>query len=503
MKQIIKKFNNLVEKTLFKLENKTTIFKLKNKTNKEFIISNFNKYLITCISLLFFYLFYLLTPLLYDKVWVQNRIESKFLNEFKINLSSSADISYRILPAPHYLIRNSKLLLGDNKNQKSIADVKNLKIFIDQRNFFDKEKINLKKAIINNANFSLTGSDIKILNEFSNNQFANKKIKINKSNIFFKNNLGEIITIIKINKAIFFFDDKKLLNLFTLKGNMFAVPFVFDLENKIGSIKNKKINFKAKSLKLNILNESIIENNNSNTGKNIISFLTSIAKTKYNIKKNLITLESVNSTLVNSKIDYSGKMSINPFDLDLNIDLGNHKISKLFNMNSILIELFKSELLFNNNISVKTSITANTNINSEIFQKAKINFNIINGKIDFDRTKLTNNKIGSLSLSKSNLFFEDNNLILNTNISIDIKNSDLLFSFLNTKKSSRKNINNILINLDYNFLNHEIKFKDVKIDSKKVSNAFLTTIDSFDDNSTNNLIKNRRFINKLFDIYEG
>ena len=93
MKKIVKKFNNLV---------KNTIVKLQNKTNNNLKISNFNKYLITIVCSLFVYLFYLSIPILYDKTWVQTNIEKKLLNEFKINLSTSANISYRILPAPHF-----------------------------------------------------------------------------------------------------------------------------------------------------------------------------------------------------------------------------------------------------------------------------------------------------------------------------------------------------------------------------------------------------------------
>ena len=68
MKQIVKNFNNLIKKT---------IFKLKNKTNNKFHVSTFNKYIIAAISILFAYIFYLLIPLLYDKNWVQNKIVSK------------------------------------------------------------------------------------------------------------------------------------------------------------------------------------------------------------------------------------------------------------------------------------------------------------------------------------------------------------------------------------------------------------------------------------------
>ncbi len=491
MKQIVKKFNNLI---------KRTIFNVQNKTNNKFRVSSFNKYLITLISLLFFYLFYLLIPLLYGKDWIQNNIESKILNEFRINISTSASISYRILPSPHFLIKDSKILLDKTKSKKSIADVKILKVFISQKKFFNKEKMILTKLIINNANFSLLRNEIKILNDY-NNQFSNKKIKIYNSNIFLNDNLNEIITIIKINKAILFFDNKKQLNLFNLKGNIFGTSFIFDFKRKNDSLSSKEINFKVKSLKLNIFNKSIFENNNFNTGKNTILFLNNKIKTKYNMKEKLITFESDNSRLNNSKIDYKGELSINPFDLDLNINLRQYKISKLFNFNSILKEFLKTELLFNDNLSLKLSISANAL--HGIFQDAKINFNIINGKINLDNTTFTNNKIGLVQLNNSNLFLKNNELILNTNLIITVKDSKSLFSSLNTNKKSRKEIKNILVNLDYNFLNNKIKFNNIKIDNNIMKNAFLNAMDSFSDNNLNNLTKSRRLINELFDLYEG
>ena len=110
MKKIIKNFNNIIERTIFKVQ---------NKTNNNLNISSFNKYLITFIATLFVYLFYLLTPLLYDKTWIQTKIESKLLSEFRINLSTTADISYRILPAPHFLIRDSKILVEEGEKKKN------------------------------------------------------------------------------------------------------------------------------------------------------------------------------------------------------------------------------------------------------------------------------------------------------------------------------------------------------------------------------------------------
>ena len=275
MKQIVKNFNNLVKKT---------IFKVKNKTNNNFTISSFNKYLITAVSLLFFYLFYLLIPTFYDKTWVQTNIKSKLFNEFKINVSTIGDISYRILPKPHFLIKNSKILVK-NVEKKKVIEIKTLKIFIDQSSFLDKEKMSIKELKLNNVNFSLLRDNLSLLSSISNNKFSNKKIIVNNSNIFFRDNSGQIVTIIKILRSLLFFDEKKSLNIFNLNGEVFNVPFQINLKNEINYTNNKKINIDVKNLRLNFFNESNKTSQNSISGKNIISFLDSKINTKYDIKK--------------------------------------------------------------------------------------------------------------------------------------------------------------------------------------------------------------------------
>jgi hypothetical protein len=494
MKHFIKNFNNLIKKTIFKVQ---------NKTNNKFTVSNFNKYLIVLISSLFIYLFYLLLPILYDKTWLQSNIENQLLKEFKINFSTSSNISYRILPSPHFLIKDSKIFKKEDEKITALSEIKNLKVFIHQTNFFDKEKMKLKEIKINNANFSLSKNDFKLLSNVSNRQFSNKKIKINNSNIFFKDNLNETIAIVKVDKAFLFFENKQLLNLFKLKAEVFNIPFIFNLKNKTDSSNNKEININARTLKLKIFNQSNKKNKSLISGKNIISFLNSTINTKYNIEENLIIFESEDSRLNKSKINYSGKFSINPFDLNLSIDLGNHKISKILEINAVLIELVKTELLFNNSISINTSIIAYSTAKDEFFQNAKIYFNIINGKINFDKTRLINKKIGSVELNDSSLFYENDKLTLNTNIIADIKSSKELFSFLQTNKKSRKKLRKILINLDYDFLSNQIKFNNIKIDNNDVSNELLRIVEGFNDNNLNNLNKSRRLLNKFFDAYEG
>ena len=493
MKPFVQSFNKLIKKTILKLQ---------NKTNNKFQISAFNKYLITFISLLFFYLFYLSIPVLYDKTWVQSNIESQLLKEFKINFSISSNISYRILPTPHFLIKDSKIFKETGDKKVSLSDIKNLKVFISQKTFFDKKKMILKYLKIDNANFLLSRDDFRLLRDNSNNKFSNKKIEIQKSNIFFKDKSNEIVTIIKIYKAFFFQDSENLINLFNLKGEVFNIPFSFDYKKKIDSLNSEEVNINAKTLKLSVFNQYNNEKNKLNSGKNIIKFFTSTINTNYKIKNGTLTFNSVNSRIKNAKVDYSGKLSINPFDLNFDINIDNYDVFKKFNNNSIFNELIKTKLLFNDNISVSSSIIGTSDLKKSIFQDMKINFNIVNGKINFDKTRLINNKIGFLELANSNLSFENDSLILNTNIIIDINNSEELFSLLQTNKRFRKPIKDIVINLDYDFSNNKILFNTFKIENQEMSDESLRIMEGF-NNNIHKWNKTRRILNAFFKSYAG
>jgi hypothetical protein len=483
MKKTVKNFNNFIKKTIFKVE---------NKTNNKFHVSNFSKYIIAIIAVLFIYIFYLLIPLLYDKNWVQNKIITKLSDEFNINLSNSFDISYRILPKPHYLIKDTKT---------TFAEIKDLAVYISQNNFFNKDSIRISEAVIEEANFYLSIDNFKTLYKDSENKFSKKKIKIDNSNIFFRNNLNEVISIIKISNAFLFFDEKNLFNLFDLEGEIFNIPFELNYQNVINSQKNIKI--KAPELKLKVIDKSFKKNEDSTSGINNIFILSSSINTKYNIKNQIVTFQSDGSRVYNSKIDYNGQLVINPFDLNLKINLYNYKISNLFTPNSIINEFIKSGLLFNENISIHTLVNIESTKKDKIFDEAKLELRVLNGKISFDNSIFINNNIGLIEASKSNLFLENDKLILTSDLSIVIKDTDRLFSFLNTSKKLRKDIKNIKLNIIYDFLNNQIKFKNIKINDNDVSSQFNNIAEGFIDNNLNNLTKSRKLLNELINLYEG
>ena len=333
--------------------------------------------------------------------------------------------------------------------------------------------------------------------------FLKKKIKINKSKIFFKNNSDEIVSIIKISKAFLFQDDKNLINLFKLKGEVYNVPFKFDYSRKLDISKTEEIQINVNKLKLNFFNTQNLNEDSNISGENNILFLNSKIITDYKIKDGIMIFNSKDSKIKNNVVDYNGELSIEPLDLNLNIDLPSYDLRKMFNNNSILNELIKTGVLFNENISMNTLMTIRSNFKNKIFQNAKIYFNIIDGKLNIDKTRLINKKVGILELANSNLHYENNRLILSTNIIIDISNSDKLFSLLQTNKKFRKPITNLLINLDYDFLSKKINFNNIKVNNKEINEDSLRIVEGFNDSELNNWNKSKRLLNAFFEIYEG
>ena len=367
--------------------------------------------------------------------------------------------------------------------------------------FFNKDSFIVSEVVIKEVNFSLLKDNFKTLYKNSENKFSKKKVKINNGNIFFKDNLNEVISLIKISNAFLFFDEKFLSNFFDLKGEIFNIPFELNYQNEINSQKKIKIN--APDLKLEIINEFFKKDKNLSSGINNISILSTTINTKYDIKDEIVIFQSDGSRVYNSKIDFNGQLAINPFDLNLKINLYDYKISNLFTPNSIINEFIRSGLLFNENISLHTLVNIETLKKDVIFNKAKLELRALNGKISFDKSIFINNNIGLMEISNSNLFLENDKLILTSNLSIDIKDINRLFSFLNTGKKSRKDIKNIKLNIIYDFLSNQVEFKNIKINDNDMSSQFNSIAEGFIDINSNNLTKSRNLLNELINLYEG
>ena len=96
-------------------------------------------------AVFFLYLLYLSIPSLYDTGRVQKALYKGLSDETGLNLSLSSNITYRILPSPHFLYKNTKIFYDKDDVSNEIAEIKNLRVFINQKNLFNKDSLIVKK----------------------------------------------------------------------------------------------------------------------------------------------------------------------------------------------------------------------------------------------------------------------------------------------------------------------------------------------------------------------
>ena len=487
-------------------------FKFKN-------ISNFSLSIILFISLLFLYLFYLSIPSLYDKGTLQKELSNKLINEFNINFSISSEINYSILPAPHILIKNAKIFNDDLNSPKQIVEIKELKIFISQKNFFRQSDIIIKSILINKANFFIKSDDFNFLNNYISKKFSKKKINVKNSNIFYKDQNDETISIFSISNLDLFFDDKKFINQLNSRGKIFQTPFKIqwnkNFKNKIKSttfFELKKLNFKTQN-ESSLKDGKYVAKNQSIIGGVNLAF-------DYQIQDNLITLVSSSTKLIKKdikyediksieNIKYNGVIKFDPFDLKLNIDLEQINLNKLLINSYIFQELLKTNLLFNKNLNGNIILKSKNIIRNKLFDSSKIFLNFKNGEINFNNTYLLSNKIGSLNLYNSSIEIIDNEFIVKGSYNFNIEKQKEFFKIFQIDKASRRFIKNIYFDVEYNMFKDELKIMSFKlndlnaIESNSITDILYDYNNKMEKNKIKNWIELKKFVNKLFVNYAG
>ena len=488
----------LINKILLKKSNKINNTPLSKNLLK---VSNFNKVVIILITLLFTYLFYLSIPSLYNKTWVQNSIEEKLFDKFNINFSISSQITYEILPFPHFKVKNAKIF---DDNNKQLSDIKKLKIFISQKNLFNKGKLKIKNIKIDNANFTIQKSDFKFIKKIINNQFSQNIIQIKNSNLFYKDRNNNTISIVQLNNLVLFYDDLKSLNNIILNGATFNTPFTFRFKK---NLINKESITLINSKKLNIeFDNRLINEKESVKGTNKFSLLNLQLNSQYELKDNLLSFKSKKNQLSNDKVKYSGKLNLDPFDLILNIDLQEINLQNLLDRESILFQFIRTNMLFNVNLSSAIFINSSNVTRNKLFDSSKIIINQRNGSIDFDGSQFINNKIGILTIKNSELRYKDDDIFFISDFNLNIKNQQKFFNFFQSSKKIRKKINNIFFNLEFDVRDNKLSINNFKIDDIKSSNKltnFLNNYNKREKSKLLNLIEFKNLVNQLLLSYDG
>ncbi len=485
-KKFSKFINNLLEKNLNKL----------NGDNFKDLLIN-NKIFLSIVALIILSLSYLSFPNIHNKEEVALEIKKNLKNKLNLEFNFQEDLDYKFLPRPHFTTNNSSINFKENK----ITEIKKLKVYVSLENLFSLKNIKLNHVILEEANFNLNKNNYNFFYNLLDANLNDFKFEMLKSNVFYRNLENEVLFINNIRKAKYYFDPKEIKNMLDANNEIFNLPYsikIFDdkIEKKIHS----KINIE--SLRLKIDNQTSYADENY-LGLSEINLINTKSFFEYQLKNDLFVFNFFDN-LQNPEFSYVGKFNFKPFYSNITGNTKKLDLSTLFSSNSIIKELLKTEIFNNKNIDFNLIVVGNNIKEFNDFKNVLLKSKIQEGLIDIDQTKMTWKNNIDLEFSNSLIFVKEGKLILDSNVEININNSNELYKFLVTPKNLRKKISKVNVNFTYLFDEKNININDIRIDGKTLKKSKYT----FDDillkeNNLQNKIYFKNLLNEVIKSYSG
>ncbi len=447
LKNISNFINSLLEKNLNKLNSKNLYFLIKN-----------NKIILIFVALVVIFVSYLSIPTFYNETNILKRLKNEFNSKFDIDIKFSNNIKYNLFPRPHFAIANSVIIDKDIE----ISNIRSIKIYLTLDNLFSLKNIKFNDLIFQNANFNLNQKNYKFfLNLLKKKIFKDRNLKIEDSNIFFRNSVDEVLFVNKILKFEYYYEPKELKNIFYAESEIFNIPYSMKtFFNEDESIIFSQLNL----MKFEIENELSL-NNEKKIGNSELVFNKSKQILEYQIEKNFIEFQ------IFDKIDqpnktYKGKFNFKPFFATFEGAVDEINLNYLFESNAIIAELLKTEIFNNKNIDFQLNINADKVYKNLNLKNINLSSRIQEGLIDSDKTTFEWRNFANFELSESLIFVKNGELVLDGKLKININDYNKVYTFLLTPKNYRSEINIIDLNFTYNFDQKIAELKDIRIDNK-------------------------------------
>jgi len=476
--------------------------------NIKFNTSVFSRYLISLIVLLFSYLFYLSIPVFYNYGDLQKDITKKLLKEFNLNAALSANIAYKILPSPNFEISNVILSTDSDKKFNEFVQIKKLKIYVTIRKLHSQKKLEIKKIIFLEANININKNSFYYINDFFRKKISSKKIIIKKSKIFFRENVDkkDAVALSSIQKSKIFYDEKENSNKIIIDGSIFNTQYNLNFLRSITnlSLTNFKINFKQLNVKIN--NEFLKSSEKSINSEGIVSinFSGSENTINYEINNEFILFSSDETSINEQRIFFNGKVNISPFYYNIYVDLDSFNVIKFIKNFSKIQNLLQNKVLLNKNFNGKIIFDIHSLLGIKLFDKAKINLEILNGKLILNDSTMTSKKIGKVTFLDTVIQEKDDKKIIKAKFLFDIINQTKFYQKLQVPKSNRKNLNNIYLEVERDLevddfkINKFIINKKLKNNSKDIAKDLTNLLNAYEINNVKNWIELKKLLNQVF-----
>ncbi len=431
---------------------------------------------LSSIIVVFTIIIFLSLPVLFNYKSIQNEIENKFFSEFKINLKILDDISFRVLPRPHILIKKANLDFNLESEKSAIVEVENLKLFIPSNKIYSKKNIIITDIKFQDINLNLKLSDI---NDIRNHLYykINKPINISNIKIFLNDKKDNTILIAPIKKVNYQLNKNFSAKELKLKGSIFDIEFKSNWKRNYSDPKTSLNELNFKNPNIFVKNLFTYENKKEFKGSSSIDFLNENISFSYNYNDSIIKISSPEKKN-NQKIKFNSIIELDPFYLDGEIIFEEKKVNFFIDYILNSISTIDKKLLENLNGELKLSLS---NLDSKILRNGNISLLVNDGQIKILNSFFELDKIGIIKSSynylvkEGELFFETEN-VLNVN-----NQKELARKFqLNFKKV--QNINKLYFDFVKNIDSGDMFLSNIFINDKNSQNLLEEII------KTNNML---------------
>mgnify|MGYP001170574818 CR=1 FL=1 len=458
-------------------------------------------------AIFFLYLLYLSLPSLYDTGRVQKALYEGLSDETGLNFSLSSDITYRILPKPHFYIQDTKMFNDQLNVSNEIGEIKNLRVFISQKNLFNGKDLTIKKVIISNANFFVKRQNIDIIKNIFENPFSEKKVFVKKSKFFFNDKNGNTVFIYSINDLNFYRDSKENNKIFKTNGNIFKIPIKFEWIKNLNN-RNTSSTFKANKIDIDFTNKGNFLNGKYNYENNL-NVLSNNFKTIYKIEKNKIKIDSKKSFIKNTPISFQGLIELSPFNFYFNLIAKDIDLEYFFKNTNFLNELLLSNILLNQNLNGRIKIKTDKIYNSKIFTNGEINITFEEGSFNFNNSYIENKEFSKLYLNETKFVNENEKIFLIGSLKLDIYNINQFYRIFPVKKSKKlkRDFKKIIFNFSFNLSESQFSIDKISFIDKNNKISQSQDADNIIENnykikfSLSNSILFKNFMKKVLVAY--
>ena len=452
----------------------------------------FDKRFVITSAIVFFSIFaHLSTPAFYQDKWVISKIKKQLENEFDITFLLPEKVDYSLFPIPSFHLKNISFVKGE----RELGKIEKMKINLSYKKFLNKEKINIQDIHFNNSQFNVFSEDLNDFISFIDEKINTKKLFINNSSIFLKNKNNETYSIIKINNSISFFDELTQLNEFNLDGEIYNTSFNLSFNNDVNN-KIFRFNLNFKELDLAFVNELKYANEENFGFIEIVKSLKNY-KTEFSFNKKYVNFKSINEN--DKSFIYEGNLELKPFNAFVDIEYDEIDILKFFSNDSILYEVIRSNILLNENLNYDIKLISKKIKNHKKLQDLNLRINFSQGNLNLSDSSLMFKNIANLEMIDGTYVNNLDEEFFFGNINLNIIDKKNFYSFLQTNKKYRDDIDNLNVKFKFDYKKNEFLFDEIYIDGES-SDEIIREINIFNSEKKGfkNIIDLKKFSNKIF-----